>query len=55
MGMLEQIATVLLTSKRHKRYAHEIEQAQIHRVSPPTLGTQIRSTEQDYSHMFNGF
>ena len=51
MSILEQIATVLLTNRRHKRYAHEIQQAQIHRA-PPTLGTQIRSTEQDYSHSF---
>lgn len=52
MGLLEQILTVLLTSRRHKRYE---QQANIRRVSPPTLGTQIRSTEQDYSHMFKGF
>jgi len=55
MSILEQIATVLLTNRRHKRYAHEIRQAQIHMVSPPTLGTPIRSTEQYYRHSFKAW
>lgn len=51
-GIINDLVTILLNKQRHKRYQHELQQANIHRVPAPTLGTQIRSTEIDYSQNF---
>jgi len=53
-------ATAILTRRRHKRYEREMQQANIHRVPAPVLGTQIRTRKpeiapDDYSHMFTDF
>lgn len=45
-------ATAILTRRRHKRYEREMQQANIHRVPAPVLGTQIRSVEVDHSGSF---
>ena len=55
MSMIRQIITILLTNQRHKRYEKEMQQANIHRVPAPVLGTQIRSTEADHSPSFKNW
>ena len=49
------LITVILTRRRHMRQERELKQANIHCVPAPVLGTQIRSTEQDYSHSFRSW
>lgn len=55
MRIIRDIATILLTNRRHKQYAREMQQANIRRVPAPVLGTQIRSTEPDHSHSFKNW
>lgn len=47
----DDLITVILTRRRHKRQERELKQAHIHRVPAPVLGTQIR-TEADHSSSF---
>jgi len=46
------LITVILTRRRHRRQERELKQAHIHRVPAPVLGTQIKTTETDYSPSF---
>lgn len=52
-GIIFDIVTILLTNKRHKAYEAELQQASIHRVPAPVLGTPIKSqNDRDYSGSF---